>query len=295
MTTVSTYADRRATELRAGTPEDAGACGRICYEAFSARAARHGFPPEIPSAEVAAGLLAVLLTHPGFYSVVAERDGEVVGSNFLDERSTIAGVGPITVRPEAQTGGIGRLLMEDVMARASRRGFAGVRLLTAAYDNRPQSLYARVGFEVREPIACMQGGPIAADVPGCTVRAATAADLDPCNRICESVHGRDRGGELADAIGQGTAVVVEREGLLSGYATALGFFGHAVGKTTNDVKALIAAAPAFEGLGILVPQRNGELFGWCLASDLRLVQVMTLMSVGSYAEPAGAYLPAVLY
>lgn len=300
MSTTSTYADHPSnaaenTELRPGRPEDAGACGRVCYEAFSAIAAEHGFPPEIPSAQVATGLLTALLSHPGFYSVVAERDGEIVGSNFLDERTKIAGVGPVTVQPAVQNGGIGRRLMRDVMERASARGFAGVRLLTAAHHGRSLSLYASLGFEVREPIACMQGSPIAAEIPGSHVRSAGEADLQACNQLCERVHGQDRGGELADAIGQGTAVVVERGGRITGYATAMAFFGHAVGETTDDIKALIATAPAFDGLGILVPARNGELFRWCLDNGLRVVQVMTLMTVGAYSEPAGAYLPAVLY
>jgi hypothetical protein len=90
-------------------------------------------------------------------------------------------------------------------------------------------------------------------------------------------------------------VVVERGGRISGYATAMAFFGHAVGETTDDVKALITTAPAFDGLGILVPQRNGELFRWCLHNRLRVVQMMTLMTVGPYSTPAGAYLPAMLY
>jgi len=284
-----------STQLRPGTPEDAEACGRVCYQAFSAIAAQHGFAPEIASAEVATGLLTGLLSHPGFYSVVAEREGELVGSNFLDERSTIAGVGPVTVQPTIQNGGIGRLLMRDVMRRASERGFAGVRLLTAAHHARSNALYASLGFDVREPIACMQGAPIAAQIAGRRVRSAVEADLQACNRICERVHGHDRDGELADAIGQGTAVVVERGGRISAYATAMAFFGHAVGETTDDIKALIATAPAFEGLGILVPLRNGELFRWCLDNGLRVVQLMTLMTIGRYSEPAGAYLPAILY
>jgi predicted N-acetyltransferase YhbS len=230
-----------------------------------------------------------------FYSVVAQRGGEILGSNFLDERSKIAGVGPVTVHPEVQNSGIGRLLMQDVMQRASARGFAGVRLLQAAYHSRSLSLYARLGFEVREPIACMQGAPIDAEIPGCHVRSAAAADLQACNQVCESVHGHDRGGVLADSIGQGTAVVVERGGRISGYATAMAFFGHAVGETTDDVEALLAAAPAFEGPGILVPLRNAGLFRWCLETRLRVVQVMTLMTRGLYNDPDGAYLPAILY
>ena len=77
--------------------------------------------------------------------------------------------------------------------------------------------------------------------------------------------------------------------------TGIGFFGHAVGETTEDVKALIAAAPSFPGPGFLMPIRNAELFRWCLEQGLRIVQPMTLMSLGTYDEPQGAFLPSVLY
>ena len=40
---------------------------------------------------------------------------------------------------------------------------------------------------------------------------------------------------------------------------------------------------------------NGEMFRWCLQNDLRLVHQMTLMTIGLYNDPAGAYLPSVLY
>ena len=43
-----------------------------------------------------------MLKDPEFHSVVAEIDGRIVGSNFLDERNTIAGIGPITVDPAGQ-------------------------------------------------------------------------------------------------------------------------------------------------------------------------------------------------
>ena len=82
-----------------GLPADAAACGTICYEAFKSVCMAHGFPPDFPSPEVATGLMSMLLAHPGFYSVVAEVDGRIAGSNFLDERASIAGVGPITVDP----------------------------------------------------------------------------------------------------------------------------------------------------------------------------------------------------
>src|SRR5882757_11120788 len=85
--------------LRSGTPPDAAVCGSICFEAFKAIDDEHNFPWDFPSAEVATAVLTMLLSNPGFYSVVAEKDGNVVGSNFLDDRGPIAGVGPITVDP----------------------------------------------------------------------------------------------------------------------------------------------------------------------------------------------------
>ena len=281
--------------LRPANPADSGPCGKICYEAFASIARQHNFPPDFPSVEVATDLLTLFLSHPGFFGVVAETDGNIVGSNFLDERNTIAGVGPITVDPRVQNLKIGRRLMQAVLDRAAERKFAGVRLLQSAYHSRSLSLYASLGFLPREPIACMQGPAIGTVPPGFQVRPALEADLEACHRVCFSVHGHDRAGETLDAIKLGTARVVEFDGRVSGYATDLGFLAHAVGETNRDLMALIGAASTFTGPGILVPIRNAELFRWCLSRRLRVVQVLTLMTIGLYNEPAGAYLPSVLY
>lgn len=284
------------TRLRPASLADAKACGRICYEAFGAIAAQHGFPSDFPSVDVATDLMTMLLSHPKFFGVVAELDGAVVGSNFLDERSPIAGLGPITVNPRVQNRGIGRLLMQAALDRTTERGFPGVRLLQAAYHTRSLALYTTLGFVPREPIACMQGRPVGLfPSPSFRVRTAVESDVKACNRVCTFVHGHHRGGEVLDAIKQGTARVVEHEGRVTGYATDLAFFAHAAGETNRDLMALIGAASAFGGPGILVPVRNAALFHWCLDHELRVVQVQMLMTLGLYNEPAGAYLPSVLY
>jgi len=281
--------------LRPGRPDDAQTCGRICYEAFGAISGAHAFPSDFPSPEVGVGVASMMLQHPGVYSVVAEIDGDVVGCNFLDERSTIVGVGPVAVAPTAQDRGVGRALMIDVLARAGERGAPGVRLLQDAYHTRSLSLYAKLGFQVRDAVACMQGPPLGGAVAGHEVRPATVADVDACAAVCRGVHGHDRTGEVTDAITQGSALVVEHDGRLTGYATGLAFTAHAVGESNEDVKALIRAADAFGGSGILVPTTNGELFRWCLDHGLRVAHVMTLMTIGLYTTPQGAYLPAVQY
>jgi hypothetical protein len=141
----------------------------------------------------------------------------------------------------------------------------------------------------------LQGPALKLELPGYTVRPATVKDLGDCNRLCQNVHGHDRRHEVSDAIAQGTARVVEHGGRVTGYATNIGYFAHAVGQTNEDLKALIGAAPVFVGPGFLLPTRNAELFRWCLAQDLRVVHPMTLMTRGLYQQPAGAFLPSVLY
>lgn len=288
-------AEQSRVTVRTATPADAPACGQICFDAFATLNPAHGFPPDFPSVEVAAGVLSGIFSNPDCYCVVAEQDGRIVGSNCLDERSVISGVGPITVDPGAQNLGIGRTLMRAVMDRANRRGVPGVRLVQAAFHNRSLSLYASLGFDVREPLSCMQGRTLQRSVPGCSVRAARAADVDSCEALSRQVYGFSRGRELSDAIPRGTAMVVEREGRITGYSTHLAFFGHTTAETNVDLQALIASAESFGGPGILVPPRNNALFRWCLANGLRVVQPMTLMSTGLYNEPAGAWLPSVLF
>ena len=281
--------------LRPGTSADAKECGRIEYEAFKSIAEQHNFAPDFPSVEAATELITMLLSDPGFHSVVAELDGRIVGCNFLDERSTIAGIGPVAVDPPVMNGTIGRELMRAVMRRADERHVPGARLLQIAWHYRSLALYTKLGFEVRETISGLQGPPLHLRIPGYEVRPARDDDVPACNELCFRVHGHDRAGELADAVREGTANVVERLGRITGYATGIGWFHHAVGKANDDLKALIGAAPSFLGPGFLLPSRNGELFRWCLANNLRVVAQATLMTTGLYNEPLGSYLPSILY
>jgi GNAT superfamily N-acetyltransferase len=282
-------------ELRPPTADDAEELGRICFDAFRAIAERHNFPPDFPSPEIAATVLSSLISHPNIYGVVAEKEGKLLGSNFLDERSRIAGVGPITIDPNSQNAGVGRRLMDDVMSRAADREFAGVRLLQAAYHTRSLSLYAKLGFEVRDVLATMQGEPIGESLAGHAVRPAEERDIEECSRLCAVAHGYDRAGELRDAVAQGMAQVVERDGQIAGYTTGVAFFGHSVAETNEALKALIAAAPEFGGPGFLLPARNIEVFNWCTQRGVRIVQLMTLMTQGDYQNPMRPFLASILY
>jgi L-amino acid N-acyltransferase YncA len=160
--------------IRRATPGDAELCGRICHEAFGRLADHHNFPRDFPSPEIPIHVLSTMFSHPAFFCVVAEQNGKVIGSNCLDERTPIAGIGPITIDPAAQNRAVGHQLMQAVMTRATERKFAGIRLVQAAFHNRSLSLYAKLGFVVREPLSCMQGPAIQKILPGYQVRPAAA-------------------------------------------------------------------------------------------------------------------------
>ncbi len=267
----------------------------VAFEAFKAISSAHNFPWDFPSPDAAVGLMKTLLSHPRFYSVVAEQDGTVVGSNFVDERGTIAGIGPITVAPAVQNQSIGRQLMTGgrrALERARRRRdqVAAIRL------SQPLAVPLHKA-RLRQPRAVLENGR-AADrhlVSRLCRPPGEAADIPACNALCRRIHGHDRDGELRDAVSQGTARVVEHLRSITAYASEIAFFGHAVAETNQGLQALIGAAPGFEHGGFLLPTRNGELFRWCLQHGLRLVHQMTLMTIGLYNEPAGAYLPSVLF
>ena len=280
--------------IRRAKAADAAQCGAILYTAFQRLADEHRFARDFPSVEVATGLVSMLLATPGFYGIVAEENGRIVGSNFADHRSPIAGIGPISIDPEAQNRGIGRKLMQSAIDHFAAANVPGIRLVQAAYHNRSLCHYTRLGFQTREPLSVMQGPALNKKFPGYDVRPAMEADIADCNLLCHRVHGFERGVELREAIGARTALVVAHLGRITGYATDIGFFAHAVAETNHDLKSLIGAASAFQGPGFLLPTRNHEVFAWCLDSELKLVMQMTLMSIGLYNEPAGAWLPSIL-
>jgi predicted N-acetyltransferase YhbS len=282
-------------QIRLATAEDAGACGRIFFDAFESLATHHAFPIEPGTPEFTDFQMRSMLATDGIYGLVAERDGEIVGSAFQDERGAIVGVGPVSVDPAAHDARVGRALMEALLRRSRERAVAGVRLVQTAYNYRSFSLYAKLGFAVREPLSVFQGTPRAAAVSGATVRPALPDDVATCDAICRQVHGHDRHGELLGCVEAGTARVVERSGEITGYATGFGYGWHAVGRTDDDIIALLQSAEMFMGLGFLVPSRNTALMTWCLGAGLRLVQQSTLMSIGLYNEPRGSWLPSIGY
>jgi GNAT superfamily N-acetyltransferase len=282
--------------IEAGDRDDAA---RIVYEAFAVIHDRHRFARDFPTLDAAVELTTNFIAHPSIFGVVAEIDGRIVGSNFLDERGPVRGVGPITVDPAGQGRGVGRALMRAVLDRGADA--MSVRLLQDAFNTSSLSLYASLGFDVAEPIALMSGRPRSAGVAGVDVRPLEEGDLEESERLHRRVHGFERTAELRDALAVPgfSPVVATREGRIVAYAATLTFFpaAHAVAETEADMAGLIAGALAATGEpgSFLLPARQAELFRWCLGEGLRVVKPMTYMTVGRYETPSGSWIPSVLY
>jgi predicted N-acetyltransferase YhbS len=284
-----------AIELREAEPADVEICARILFDAFGQIHDHHRFPRDFPSMEAATGMLAAWVPHPEVWGVVAEIDGRIVGSNFLDERDPIVGVGPITVDPEGQNAGVGRKLMEAVIERG--KDAPGIRLVQDAFHMRSLSLYSSLGFDVTASCVVMSGTP-RGSAQRVDVRPLTEGDLEECEALCEKVHGFTRTGALRDALQAFAPHVAVRDGRIVAYATTLNFWpmAYGVAETEDDMKGLLlgAAEATGEPLALLVPLRSG-LFPWCLEQGLRAVKPMNVMARGSYEEPRGCWFPSVIY
>jgi GNAT superfamily N-acetyltransferase len=76
----------------------------------------------------------------------AEMDGELVGSNFATRWGSVAFFGPLTVRPDLWDRGVGRQLMDPVMACFDNWNVTHAGLFTFSQSAKHVSLYQKYGF-----------------------------------------------------------------------------------------------------------------------------------------------------
>jgi predicted N-acetyltransferase YhbS len=279
---------------------DAESCGKIGYEAHKAISSAHGYPSEQPSEEFGVGLIRRLLGNPNSWGVLAERQGKTLGSIFLHKfpPSPVAVIGPLTVHPSAE-GGVGRMLMDAALTQARKQNHDQIRLVQSPSHIRSFVLYTKSGFTLRESLFLMQGQPLKKggnNTSSAKVHLVSDDnDISMCNELCKSVYGFSREMELRQAKDQGVATMIEQDGVITGYAGGIGIFGHAVAKSNEELKALIANASAILGPGFFAPAQNHELINWLLENGFQIGWPANLMSIGPYQEPLTPFLPSLAY
>ncbi len=280
-------------ELRPALPEHVAELGRICYEAFKDISERHGFPTDFASVEFAQQVLGMLVQQEDVYGAAAFDSDAPKGSNFLEMWDEVAGLGPISVDLASQGQGIGRQLMQDVIAHGRSQGFEMVRLCQDSFNMQSLALYASLGFDTKEPIALLALSNSSPVDPA--FRPATKDDLAAMDDLCRSVYRVSRRGECAAVMQLGFPTFVLDRGRIAGYLVG-SLAGHGVAETEDDMLALLAGVGAsVPDAHSFVPLRDGELYRRALASGHRNRKVMNLMALGPYEEPQGTYCPSVFF
>jgi ribosomal protein S18 acetylase RimI-like enzyme len=284
-------------ELVKAKPEHRDELGRIFYEAFKDLSDRHGFPLDFPSAAAGRQIIGMLLTRPDFYGVAALLDGQLVGSNFLAMGDPVWAVGPISVDCAYQGLGIGRRLMEDVIEYAHHNRVTQVRLVQETFNTQSISLYAALGFDIKEELAFMQAVPAQKEDP--TVRPLTEADIAEAGRLSVKSYGSGRQNEIAAAVKYGFSPLMrQRNGRMTGYLIP-GIFGHGVAETEEDAVAIAGETarrlPA-SSARLTCPLGDSGFFRALLKSGCRTIKLATLMAMGPYERPKGSvWMPSFTY
>jgi ribosomal protein S18 acetylase RimI-like enzyme len=285
-----------AIRLVSAEPQHLSTLGSICFEAFKEVQDRGCGSRDFPTEDVARQVLGMLVQRDDFYSVSALDDGRVVGSNFLSLMDPVAGVGPLTVDPSYQGLGVGRALMQDVLDYAQHNNIEEVRLFHDAFNVASLSLYASMGFDVKDSVVLMQAAP-AAETDN-SVRPIAEADLPAIEELSRRIYKTSRRNEVAAAAPYGFAAFLrERQGRITGYLIP-GNFGHGVAETEEDALALVGEAarrvpPEFARF--FCPLSEGGFYRKALQAGCRAIKGMNYMTLGPYEHPDEVWMPSVLY
>lgn len=174
--------------LRPLEPGDADAVHALMCAAFDDLSVRQGRPPDPhPDPVFGAHRFRHLLTHDGPGSWAAEDDAGLAGVAMAVLREGIWGLSLLLVRPDVQSGGIGR----ELLARALGHGPWHGALILSSDDARAMRAYARAGFELR-PAIHARGVPRREALAAPDVRAGTAADLALTAEVDREIRGGGR-------------------------------------------------------------------------------------------------------
>lgn len=296
--------------IRPMTPADIPQAGQIMFRSFNDQNERLGLPPEWPSVEFTTALIGMLNANPNFLSVVAvdQQSNQVVGSNFLEKGDVVTAPGPISVASNGQNVGVGRALMDYVIAHSKKQNQHNIRLVQVANNLKSFSLYASQGFQFGE-LLTMVAGKVDSDLiddyteAGYSLVPLAEHQVTVCNQMHIKANSFSRAVDIAGALhpmSPHQPFALLKAGELVAYTTGLFLLGHSVAKTEEDFKALYClASQQTENPLVHLPSRvYPELLSWALTkAKLRVVRQEILMYMGQYTTPHHdlIYLPGMAY
>lgn len=217
-----------------------------------------------------------------------DRDGSTIGVGLRWSFGEVGTIGLVLVAPDRQGRGIGRALMNALIADSGSRTL----MLNATAEGLP--LYEKLGFVSTGLVRQHQGRPsqesalpAAPDVP---LRRAVPADRAQLCAIDAAAFGADRSPLLGRLLADGDAWVVDHAGRPAGFAVLRPFgrgmiVGPIVAPREDEAIALAAAAATAAPPGVLrvdIPAKAEQLAAWLTAAGLPASDTVTVMLRGSW-------------
>jgi GNAT superfamily N-acetyltransferase len=199
-------------ELRVMSSEDAPAAADVFQEAVADADRRAGRPVDVPEPErvqrLVRGLQRFPETDPEGCWIAA--DGEMMrGFSAAVRRGPLWGLALLFVRPEFQSAGVGRALLERALQTSED---AEVAMIMSSSDPRAIRRYGCAGFAIHPGVEV--AGPVdRSALPGdLPVRPGTPDDLELVDRVDLELRGSSRRVDAAFLLDQGAAMVVHEHG-----------------------------------------------------------------------------------
>lgn len=133
--------DRSQLKIRPVTEQDLNAVDNIFRKALGTF---HGLPDPMDFSGDSSVIRCRMLEYPG-NAIAAEKDGQVVGSNFISQWGSFGLFGPLTVHPSQWRQGIGRSLLDATMERFEALGANHLGIFTFPTPAHLE-LYRRYGY-----------------------------------------------------------------------------------------------------------------------------------------------------
>jgi predicted N-acetyltransferase YhbS len=283
------------------TVADVPAVGRIIAEAFNDVWQRHGFPAPWPRPETADQMTGFYVNYSEARGFVAERDGTLVGSGFAHIRGDKAGIGPVTVAPEAQSRGVGRALMARLLDEA--RECSSVRLIQDPFNNVSFSLYSKLGFVPRDVVARFVTEDPRPTQPrnSPAVRAMTTDDLESVAALDERKTGMRRPLDYALLMSLGSQLVCQRDGRVIGFLCRVPtddevMLGPGAAETLDDLRALLGEALRIPGphrTRVWLTASQHDLLRCVFDAGFAISSISTYMVKGDWQPPPGPHFMAM--
>ncbi len=236
--------------------------------------------------------------------------GQLLGLCFYHERPTHVSVGIVATSPEAGGRGVGRAMVEEVLALADAAGLP-VRLVSSLMNLDSFSLYTRLGFVPGTVFQDLQFPPGVVPEPvgleGGSLGEAAAGDVAAMAALEGELTGLDRVKDLNYLVSQAsgswrTLVLRGPGGELRGYlgsfqSGATQMLGPGLMRDEGAALALLVAQLRAQAPGnpvFLVPARASGLVAALYAAGARNVELHVAQVRGPGREPGGVVIPTFL-